>query len=239
MVTASERPYRAGMVDRLLTWILRHWLLVLNVLLGVYVITPLTAPFLMVGGLTSQARLVYAVYSTQCHQLPERSYFLFGQSVMYPVSAIDAARGSTDVLTLRQFIGTPQMGYKIAWSDRMISLYTSIWVGSLAYALLRRRFAATAPSLVLTAVLLVPIFLDGGTHFLSDLQGFGYGFRDTNDWLRALTGGAFPAHFYAGDALWSFNSLMRMWTGALAGLALAWSLLPRVDALLGRQTANG
>jgi uncharacterized membrane protein len=215
--------------ERPVTWVFRHWLLLLNILMGIYVITPLTAPFLMVSGLTSQAQAVYTIYSTQCHQLPERSYFLFGQSVMYSVGDINAARGSTDVLTLRQFIGNPQMGYKMAWSDRMISLYTSIWIGGLVYALLRRRF--TAPSLILAAALLVPILLDGGTHAISDLQGFGQGFRDTNDWLRTLTGGVLPSYFYAGDGLWSFNSLMRMWTGSLAGLILAWSIFPRANLI--------
>lgn len=221
------------MLNHGVTWILRHWLLVINVMMGIYVVTPFFAPIFMKDGLTSQANLIYLIYSTQCHQLPERSYFLFGQNITYSLNDINAVRGSQDVLTLRQFNGNPQMGYKIAWSDRMISLYTCIWIGGLIYALLRRRF--WVPSLIVTAILLTPILLDGGTHFISDIQGFGQGFRDTNDWLRALTGGTFSSYFYAGDGLWSFNSVMRMWTGALAGLALAWTIYPRIDGFFGGQ----
>ena len=230
MVNSPTQRYSAGTLNRVAAWILQRWLLVINVLVGFYVLTPFAAPILMKTGLNNQAYVVYVFYSTQCHQLPERSYFLFGQSLTYPLDLINTVRGSTAVLTLRQFIGNDQMGYKVAWSDRMISLYTSVWLGGLLYALWRRRLRPLP--LVLAGVLLIPILLDGGAHFISDLQGFGQGFRDTNAWLRALTGGAFPLTFYAGDGWGSFNSITRLWTGVLAGLALAWAILPRIDPII-------
>ncbi|HEY3341736.1 MAG TPA: DUF2085 domain-containing protein, partial [Anaerolineae bacterium] len=172
---------------------------------------------------------IYTFYSTQCHQLPERSYFLFGQSLTYSIDLINSVRGSSAVLTLRQFIGNDQMGFKVAWSDRMISLYTSVWIGSLLYALWRHRLHPLP--LVLTGILLMPIILDGATHFISDLQGFGQGFRDTNTWLHVLLGNTFPPAFYVGDGWGSFNSVMRLWTGIIAGLALAWAIIPRIDSM--------
>jgi hypothetical protein len=75
--------------------------------------------------------------------------------------------------------------------------------------------------------------IDGGTHFLSDLQAgtnFGTGFRDANVWLAQLTNYALPATFYAGDALGSFNSSMRLLTGVLFGIGLVWFAFPYVDA---------
>ena len=230
MVQSSTRISASSTLNRVAAWFMQHWLLVLNVLMGFYVLTPFAAPILMEDGLSRQAHLIYLIYSTQCHQLPERSYFLFGQNATYSIGDINAARGSSDPLTLRQFIGNAEMGYKVAWSDRMISLYTSIWFGGLLYALLRRRL--TPLPLRLLVVLLIPIVLDGGSHFIADLQGIGQGFRDTNTWLRAFTGGIFPTSFYAGDGLGSFNSLMRMWTGALSGIALAWTIFPRIDRLM-------
>jgi uncharacterized membrane protein len=230
MVKSSTQTYSDGWLNQTAYWLLRHWLLAINILMGIYVLTPFAAPILMKAGLINQAYAIYSIYSTQCHQLPERSYFLFGQSLTYPLDLINTVRGSTAVLTLRQFNGNDQMGYKVAWSDRMISLYTSVWVGSMLYALWRRRLPPLP--LMLVGILLIPILLDGGTHFISDLQGFGQGFRDTNDWLRALTGAIFPSSFYAGDGWGSFNSLMRLWTGVLAGLALAWASLPRIDPLI-------
>ncbi|MCL5997986.1 MAG: DUF2085 domain-containing protein [Chloroflexi bacterium] len=230
LVQGSTQPYPNGTINRIAAWILRHWLLMANVLIGIYVLTPFVAPLFMKAGWAGPARAIYTVYSTQCHQLPQRSYFLFGASLTYPLDRINAARGSTEVWTLREFIGNESMGYKVAWSDRMISLYTSVWIGGMLYALLRR-WLRPLP-LALTAVLLVPILLDGTTHFLADLQGIGQGFRDTNAWLRTLTNNALPTSFYAGDGWGSFNSLMRLWTGALAGLALAWVVFPRIDPLI-------
>jgi len=61
-----------------------------------------------------------------------------------------------------------------------------------------------------------------------NLAGIGQGFRDTNEWLRMLTRDAFPAMFYVGDALGSFNSLMRLFSGLLAGLGIVWFVLPYI-----------
>jgi len=119
------------------------------------------------------------------------------------------------------------MGWKVAWSDRMISFYGGIWLFGLLWWPLRRRLKSLPwRGLVL---LLLPMALDGGTHFFSELiSGFGQGFRDSNQWLVIWTGNAFPAGFYAGDMLGSFNSWMRWITGLLAGLGLVWFGLPYV-----------
>lgn len=77
--------------------------------------------------------------------------------------------------------------------------------------------------------------MDGGTHTISDFAGIGEGFRDTNQWLAILTNNSFPAIFYAGDALGSFNSMMRLITGILAGLAVIWLAFPYI---LQSQTLN-
>jgi hypothetical protein len=77
-------------------------------------------------------------------------------------------------------------------------------------------------------LLLLPIALDGGTHMVSDFAGIGNGFRDTNAWLAVLTNNAFRSTFYTGDALGSFNSLMRFITGFLAGLGIVWLAFPYV-----------
>jgi len=65
--------------------------------------------------------------------------------------------------------------------------------------------------------------LDGGTHFISDmLGGMMAGFRYDNAWLAALTSSTLPDWFYAGNALGSFNSDMRILSGILFGLGLVW-----------------
>ncbi len=66
---------------------------------------------------------------------------------------------------------------------------------------------------------------------ISDFAGIGQGFRDRNLWLAALTGNAFPAWFYSGDALGSFNSWMRLLSGLAFGLGVTGLLLPMLDAV--------
>jgi uncharacterized membrane protein len=193
---------------------------------------PWLAPVLMEFGWTGPAQALYSAYSFTCHQLPQRSYFLFGPKAMYSLSEIQAAwQATNNPLVLRQFIGNEAMGWKVAWSDRMVSLYTSMLLGMLIFAMDRKRL----PRLPLWAagLLLLPMAVDGGSHALSDLlgAGVGLGFRDANAWLTAIAGNALPPAFYAGDAIGSFNWWMRLFTGLLMGLALAWLLLPAIDGM--------
>ncbi len=210
----------------------RHWFAIFALVFGVWVWLPFLAPFFMHVGWDGPGRTLYFIYSFFCHQLPERSLFLFGPRVMYPLSAIQAAGANTSsILTLRQFAGNPSIGWKIAWSDRMISFYTSIWFS----ALLWHGFRSKSGPLPWWAflLLLLPMTLDGGSHMVSDLYGLGRGFRDTNAWLAELTSHAFTTSFHAGDALGSFNSFMRLLTGVLAGFSTVWFAFPYLEAAIG------
>ena len=221
--------------DRLVSIIARHWLALVLTFTGVYILVPFIAPVLMKLGATRAASVIYTIYSTQCHQLPQRSWFLFGGQLTYPMAQINAARGSTDLATLREFVGNTSMGFKVAFSDRMISLYASLWVAALLYRLFGLRLRAL-PILV-WALFMIPLGLDGITHFVSDiLGGFAGGFRVTNEWLRILTGNTFADTFYQGDAWGSFNSLMRLASGVLAGIATIMLILPRVNGGLSANT---
>jgi uncharacterized membrane protein len=217
--------------NRLALALSRNWLGIFLIAWGIFVGAPWLAPVMMETGRTGAGNAIYLIYSTQCHQLPERSFFLFGARPMYSLDEIGAVwTESQDVIGLRRFVGNPEMGWKVAWSDRMVAMWTSLWLGSLLHALLRRRGWRPLP--VWAYVLLaLPMAVDGTTHFLADITApaFGLGFRDTNAWLAALTNNVFPAGFYAGDALGSFNSWMRLLTGALFGLGSAWLSLPYLE----------
>jgi uncharacterized membrane protein len=167
-----------------------------------------------------------------CHQLPERSFFLFGSEFTYSLVEIQHAWQNTiSPLILRQFIGSPDLGWKVAWSDRMVSMYTSLWLFGLLWWQVRRKLRPL-PWWGL-ALFLLPMAVDGATHFFSDLAGIGQGFRFTNEWLAVLTGRIFPATFYYGDAWGSFNSLMRLLTGILFGLGIVWYTYPYLDKAFG------
>jgi uncharacterized membrane protein len=211
----------------LFPWIRSHGFQTFLIVYGLWVFTPFLAPVFMHIGWTDAGKAIYFIYSFFCHQLPERSFFFFGEKSMYALTEIQTGwQNTANPIVLRQFIGNAAMGWKVAWSDRMISFYSSIWLFAVLWYPLRRKIRSIPWwSLFL---LLVPIALDGITHTISDLSGIGLGFRDTNSWLAVLTEYRFLSSFYAGDAMGSFNSLARFITGLLAGLGIVWFTFPYV-----------
>ena len=232
-------PIHAGRIDRCAAYVVHH--LIGIMVLGLLVVTllPFAAPLFMHWGWTRPAALLYAAYGYTCHQLPQRSWFLFGPSLTYTVDEIQAvwpvAAGN-----LRSFVGTPQMGWKVAWSDRMVSWYTMTAIWGAIYWLLRRAGVSPRPlrwSLLLLA--LAPLALDGATHMLNDMLAgvSGGGFRDTNGWLRVLSANAWPA-FYGGDQQGTFNWWARLVTGVLGAWALAAAFFPRLVSRRDAETLN-
>jgi uncharacterized membrane protein len=234
----DAQPRSLGVTaNRIVYWFGRHWLLGVTALWALYAGLPWLAPVFMKLGFTGAGNLIYTVYSTQCHQLPQRSFFLFGSKPMYSLAEIQAAWQQTNnPAILRQFDGNAVMGWKVAWSDRMVSMYTSILAGGLIYGLLRRRLRPLP--MWAYALFILPMAIDGGTHLISDLAGIGQGFRDTNAWLVGLTGGSLPSYFYAGDSLGSFNEWMRLLTGVLFGLGTVWLTYPYLAQAFGDLTAQ-
>ncbi len=206
----------------------RYWFVWFSVLFGIFVSLPWLAPVLMQVGAVAPGRIIYSMYSFVCHQLPERSFFLFDQKVMYSLVEIQYRWKQTIYpLVLRQYIGGPSTGWKVAWSDRMAAMYTSMLFFAWLWWPLRKKIR---PLPLFGFVLLtLPMAVDGASHFISDLSGLNQGLRYTNTWLAILTGNAFPGWLYYGDALGSFNSWMRLITGSLFGLGAIWFLFPILD----------
>ncbi|MFQ6101681.1 MAG: DUF2085 domain-containing protein [Anaerolineae bacterium] len=225
---ASVRTYLIWLQRSILS-LGRHWLAWANAIWGIVFVLPWLAPVLMKIGVTSLALIIYTAYSPLCHQFANRSFFLFGPKLMYSYTELlPYAPGANTPLGLKTFVGTPELGYKVAWSDRMVSLYGGIFLGGLIFALLRRRLRS--PGWRTFVLLTVPMVVDGVTHFISDLAGIGQGFRYDNGWLATLTGNLFPQSFYVGTELSSFNSWMRLITGLLFGLAVTWMVYPVFEA---------
>jgi uncharacterized membrane protein len=226
----SDSRFHLPPSSRLTYWFSRHWLLAFSVVYGLFVGLPFLAPVFMELGWASPARAIYFIYSFLCHQLPDRSFFLFGPQGMADLTTIQAAfRETANPLVLRRFTGSPELGWKVAWSDRMVSMYGSILLAGWGWGLMRKKVKA----LPLWGLILfsLPMFLDGTTHFLSDLGGIDQGFRYTNAWLTTLTNNVFPATVYAGNALGSFNSWMRLLTGTMFGIGLVWFAFPYMEEI--------
>jgi uncharacterized membrane protein len=221
-----SKPITTG--QGLNSFLSKHWFSIFAVVFGLYIALPFLAPYFMQIGWSGLGKFIYFIYSFLCHQLPQRSFFLFGPQASYSLAELASAGANTsDLFLLRQFIGNPEIGWKVAWSDRMVSMNNSILLFGFAWRLLKFRI----PKLPWWGfvLFLLPMMIDGTSHFISDLAGIGQGFRDSNAWLAAMTNQAFALGFYAGDALGSFNSWMRLLTGILFGLGVVWFGFPYLD----------
>ncbi len=59
-----------------------HWLLIINTIAAVVFALPtLGVPLLRAAGLELPADIIYGIYGSTCHQMPSRSFFLFGQQM--------------------------------------------------------------------------------------------------------------------------------------------------------------
>ncbi len=183
----------AAQIDRLVAGLARHWLALFNTMVGIFFILPFLAPVFMQIGLTGLGHLIYVLYTPFCHQLPERSFFLFGPQVVYTVPQLEAAHAVPAGLNLfqREFLrwpGSPEMGYKVAVCERDNAIYGAILLAGLAFVPFRahfRRLGRRIPKLRFWAyaLMLVPIAVDGFTQL--------FGWRESDWLLRTITGTLF------------------------------------------------
>jgi uncharacterized membrane protein len=197
--------------DRFVFWLSKHWLSVFNTLAFLYVGLPFLAPTLMHLGAEPMASFLYTIYSPLCHQLPQRSWFLFGPQIAYRLPELMELAGDqvTDAFS-SGFVGNEALGYKVAICQRDVAIYGAIFLFGLLYGLLRRRWdVRPLPWWAYILLGLVPMGLDGGYQLLSYL-------------LPVI----FP-----GTSLEPYETtpLMRLITGALFGWATVWLAYPYVQ----------
>ncbi|HEX8681244.1 MAG TPA: DUF2085 domain-containing protein [Ardenticatenaceae bacterium] len=208
-------------MQRAAAFISRHWLLFINGFFGLLLFGALLAPTLMQAGLQGPGRALYTVYSFTCHQLPERSFFLYGPEgpiTTYGQQEVVAdGADPTNPLTLRQYIGSEEMGWKLGFSDRMVTMYGGAFLAGIVYWLLSRRGRVKPVPVWLLLLMLIPMSLDGTSHLISEVTG--WGFRETNSWAMPLFGARNP-EFYTGTTVGTLNWSLRMVTGLLFGLGM-------------------
>ena len=164
--------------DKVIFQLAKHWLALANLFWGLYVILPLLAPVFMNAGWTTPAKVIYTVYRPACHQRPERSYFIGGPQAVYTPEELAAA--GVDVSPFSRDIGNETVGWKVAFCERDVAIYGSIFVAGLAYGLIRRRLGKWKMPFRFFLIFLVPMGIDG------ILQLFGV-YEST--WvLRTITG---------------------------------------------------
>jgi uncharacterized membrane protein len=238
-VTGRQRSIVIG-IDRSVYWLSKHWLAVFNTIAILYVGLPILAPALMNAGLETPARIIYRVYSPLCHQMTQRSFFLFGDQYAYPreiagtdlvpieayiddipeFNNVEPDNWPAFFTAARRFLGNEQLGYKIALCQRDIGIYLFVLVGGLLYGMLRNRInIKPMPILLFIVIGLGPIALDGFS------QLFSY-------WSTPLDGSTptgIAATMQSVLPLRESTPLLRAFTGAWFGLALVWLAYPHVN----------
>jgi uncharacterized membrane protein len=172
-------------VDKIIYHLARRWLFLLNLVMAVFFVgLPLLAPLLMHLGRTGSANLIYTAYRLTCHQLPHRSFFLFGPGGIdsYPLETILAQPNLPP--NIQDFTGSAALGYKIAVCQRDVAIYGSILLYGLIYGLVRRWWRVKPLSVTAYVIVgLVPMGIDGITQFV--------GLRESTWELRVITGALF------------------------------------------------
>lgn len=171
------RPLAANGAAGLAQRLARHWLAAANLAALVFVALALAAPTLMAAGWVGPAAAIYEAFGFVCHQWPFRSFFLYGREATYSFETLSALAGSQAY----SFIGSPELGYKLAFCERDLAIYSAILLGGLVFAALRARVRPL--SLPGYLLLCLPIGLDGFTQLL--------GWRESTWELRLLTGSLF------------------------------------------------
>lgn len=166
-----------------LTWFMRwfsgHWLFMANLAVGFfYVGLPLLAPALMHAGHKGAARLIYTIFRPLCHQLPERSFFLYGQRWVYSYEQLSQVLGG---LVPQRYVGAEGLGFKVAVCQRDVAIYLTILLCGLVFNGLRKRLQPLP--LKAFGLLIIPLAVDG----LGQLLGL----WTSTWWSRAFTGGLF------------------------------------------------
>ncbi len=176
---------QVGILDapsQFIDFLARHWLLFANTFVGIFAGLPFLAPVLAMLGADGPARLIYFVYQFTCHQLPQRSFFLGGPQFAYSFDQIAAATGGIDFWSFyHNPLTLPALGYQVAYCQRDVAIYSTIFLAGLLFALVRS-WLRPLP-LWAVALFALPMAVDGFTQL--------FALRESTWELRLLTGSLF------------------------------------------------
>ena len=170
----------ARYLERAIDWGVRHWLLFVNLAFLFYVVFAVLAPVFMHLGWERLGKGLYLAYRPFCHQLPERSFFLFGQKWAYTLNELysHGLSPTSSMWQRRLYVGSPEVGYKMAFCQRDLAIYGTFALGGMIYGATRRYWRPLPWRWYLLS--LAPLALDGLTQL--------FGMRVSSPLLRVITG---------------------------------------------------
>lgn len=210
----------SAFADRVVVWLSHHWLALINTVLAIYVGLPFVAPAAIESRHPFVAHIIYMIYSPVCHQLPQRSYFMYGEKPTYSLQELVDRVGEGNLPLYpwpKPFNGNAQVGYKVALCERDLAIYGALLLSGLVFSLVRSR-ARPLPFWAYILIGVLPMGLDGGSQFVSYL----------------LPGLLPDLAILPRESTW----LLRTITGGLFGLATAWLALPNLQAAFAEVAEN-
>jgi len=221
-IASSTAGKKITGADRFSLWFTKNYMFFFIGTLFLYVTTPFLAPVFMKFGLKLPAKVIYTIYSPLCHQLPFRSFFLFGEQFYYPrelagiseVISFEDITGNNNINILedRYITGEdqyPKMGYKVAICQRCVAIYCAMFIMSVIFTLSKRKIKSI-PWYIWVFVGVLPMGLDGISQLpgaIANVLPAWLPIRESTPWLRVITGGLF-------------------------GITTAWFLFPMIEETL-------
>jgi uncharacterized membrane protein len=183
-------------------WFNNHYLqLILGILL-IFTCLPIIAPVLMKFGIVFPASVIYWIYGFFCHQLPFRSWFLFGEQPYYPLAraGLISVRSFESSFPLESqgfgiinsIVGNQNIGYKIAICQRDIAIYIFLLAFGFIFTIQKRRIKRI-PLWIWLLIGVIPLGLDGLSQYIGNfsLPILGIVSRESTPLLRTITGSLF------------------------------------------------
>jgi len=213
--------------DKISYWISRRYLLLLNLFMFLYVGLPFLAPTLMKVGAELPANAIYRIYKPLCHQFGFRSFFLYGDQIVYPareagltnIKSFEEVTGiehvddpySSTRFDARNYTGNETVGYKVALCERDVAIYFAILAFGLIFSATGRKMKSLH-WLLWILIGIGPIGLDGFSQLFSQFNW---------EWLASIL----PYR--------ESTPYLRVLTGALFGFMTAWFAYPNIEESMG------
>lgn len=201
--------------DKIANWLANHYMALINTLLVLYVGLPFLAPIFMKIGAELPAKIIYTIYRPLCHQFAFRSFFLFGEQIVYPRELAGIPRlityedvthtSADDFMTARYYTGDQTVGYKVALCERDIAIWGSLTIFGVLFSLMREKIKSL-PWWIWAIIGVIPLGLDG----ISQLTGIP---------------GAIAVWLPARES----TPMIRMVTGILFGVTTGWYVFPLME----------
>jgi uncharacterized membrane protein len=212
-----DRGRTISAIDQYIFWFTNHFLKIFNGFFFIFIGLAVLAPVLMHFNIEGPANVIYKVYRLFCHQLPYRSWFLFGQQAFYPIPeanlgssvTIDAVLQSVNYGTepVNYFLGSPVWGYKMALCQRDVAIYGSILITGIFYSVFKDKLPRIS-WLIWVIIGIIPMGIDGTLQLVGEL----------------------PLSLFSWIPDWESTPIIRTITGILFGVTTTWLLLPPLYA---------